>query len=111
MELQNPYSPPNTDKRAATQKHGNSPSFSRFLVAWLCFCASTFFISTATSLTIGAVLVGILFAIDADISTAERVKPIYATIGGFFVPIPISLLCYWWTVRRFILKGLASAPE
>ena len=105
MKSDNPYSAAVVGNDA-TDTRGYKVPFTRIFVAWLLFCVITFAASLAISLAIGALLVVILVAVGADASTSLMIRPIYAQSCGILVPVPVSLLCYWWTVHRIVLKKL-----
>ena len=106
MNTENPYSAETAIDEEAKQVRGYRVAFFRIFVAWLSFCLITFLATLALSLTIGALLVLLLVSVGADRGTAQAIKPIYAQLCGFVLPIPVSLWCYWWSVHRFILRKL-----
>lgn len=102
METQNPYK--SEQGSAPVRKSHHEVRARQILLAWICFCLTTFVATIIVSLAIGLVLVGLLVMMGAGQSTAERIRPIYTGACGFILPIPISLLCYWWSIRRIVLK-------
>jgi hypothetical protein len=105
MNAENPYSSP------TLVGSGYKLPFARVFIAWLSFCLMTLFATIAISLAIGALSVGILVAFDVDRSTAMSIRPIYALSCSYVVPIPVSLVCYWWTVHRLILRKIPPPQE
>jgi len=103
---QNPYSSGSTQERASAEP---SVSFSQAFVSWALFCLLTFAVSFGMSLILGILLVVVLVSLGADEDTAQAVKPIYAQACGFLLPVPISFLFYWWSIRRIVVK--AVQPE
>ena len=102
MKAQNPYSSHHEIGLTHVRHHG--VRFSRTLLAWACFCFTTFVATLVLSLAIGFVLVSLLVIMDVEQITAEKIKPIYTTACGFILPLPVSLLCYWWSIHQIILK-------
>jgi len=106
MTTENPYSAESVIDGEAKEVCGYRVPFVWIFVGWLSFCLITFLATLVLSLAIGLLLVGLLEAVDADTSTFEVVKTIYTQSCGFVLPFPVSLLCYWWSVHRFILRKL-----
>ncbi len=82
----------------------------RICVAWFCFGLSTFLASLILSLLIGIGLVGFLVVLGVSEETARTIRPIYAFTCGFALPVPVSLICFWWSVRRFVLQTTTGDP-
>ena len=102
MNSENPYSVGTAAD--VTDVAAQKIPFRRFFVAWLSFCLLTFMLTMGISLMMGVLLIVILVSTGAEESTVQAVKPIYTRSCGFILPIPVSLLCYRWSVRRFIVK-------
>ncbi len=102
---QNPYSHCSTQECALIEP---SVSFSQVFVSWALFCLLTFAVSLGISLILGILLVAVLVSLGADENTAQVVKPIYAQACGFLLPLPVSFLFYWWSIRRILVKAVQS---
>jgi len=109
MKAENPYSAPTTINEEAMHVRGYRVPFSRIFVAWLFFSLITILGSVALFLAI-IVFVALLRAVDSYTSIAlgrlnQMIESLFDHLV-FLVPIPVSLLCYWWSLRRIILKKL-----
>lgn len=100
---ENPYASGSTQERALVEP---SVSFSQAFVSWALFCLLTCVVSMGISLLLGILLVVVLLLLGADQSTAQAVKPIYAQACGFLLPVPVSFLFYWWSIRRILVKAV-----
>ena len=102
MNEENPYAIGTNIEKSTTLDGALKVTTSQIFVAWLCF----FLIATLGGFVFGAILGGILGAILGAGGADIRTITVVVQVIGFAISIPVSFLCYWWSVNQFIVKKM-----
>lgn len=73
-----------------------------YLKSWAAFYFLSLFLGLGAGAVVGF-LVGLLMAAaGADLSNLQ----LFGAVGGFLIGLPISFICYRWSVDKFIVPAM-----
>ncbi|MHC4159884.1 MAG: hypothetical protein ACYSSO_12480 [Planctomycetota bacterium] len=79
----------------------------KYFKAWIIF----FLVSVVAGFFLGAIAGGVVGGILGIMGVGLDVIRVAGAVAGFIISIPVSYICYRWTVSKFILSQVKTSPE